>query len=175
MLNCNFIVISLANKNIKKICKSFAKKIGYYYLNTEEMIDYSLVDKKEMVEVCGIDYMKKEETKVIKSINEYENTVISMTYETYSNNISNINKENKVIFLNIIKKQLEEEYNILKEQLESQKTKSDKKSNLLSNLGISLIAFEERNKFLKKNCNIEVKCDISNIEETVNLICKNIK
>jgi shikimate kinase len=160
--------------NFKKICESFAKEIDFYYLNTEELIDYSLFDKKKMADICGVGYMERQEVNIIKSVNDYENTVISMTYETFSKNISNINKKNKVIYLNVTKKQLEEEFNKLKEQTESQKTVSAKKSSILSNLGISLIVFEERDKFLKKNCNIEVKCDIYNIKETVSSIYASI-
>lgn len=173
-LNCNYILVNIANIDIKKISLLLAEKLGYYYLNIEDLIDYSLFDKEKMADICGIDYMKTEERKVINSINSYERIVVSMNYETFSSNLENINKNNKIIYLNIEKKQLEAEFNRLKKSAEKLKSVSSKKSTIISNLSMALIVFEERDKFLKKNCDIEAKYVISNIEETVNSIYKTI-
>lgn len=173
--NYNYILVNIANIDVKKIALILTKKLGYYYLNTEELIDYKLFDKDKMAEVCGLDYMDKEQKKVIKSINSYEKTIISMNYETFSSNIQNIEQKSQVIYLEFSKKQLQEEYDRLKKVVDSQKTVSAKKSVALSNLSMGILVFEERDKFLKKNCKIAVKCDISNIDETVNSILTKIK
>jgi shikimate kinase len=166
---CNYILINLANINIKTLSLSLSEKLGYYYLNVEDLIDYSLFDKEKMIDVCGIDYMEREKKKVINSINGYEKSITSMNYETFSNNVENINKNNKIIYLNIDKNQLQEELNKLK-----QKRVTAKNSNMIANITKALIVFEEREKFIRKNCDIEVKYDISNIGETVNSIYKII-
>lgn len=168
MLNINFILVSLINLNLEKISIALAKKIKCFYLNMEELIDYSLVDKKRMEEVCGIDYMEKQEMKIVKSINDYENTVASMKYETFSKNFSHINKEkNKIIYLSI------SQANFDKYKTEFE-IKNDKDKFVSSDIEILSIAFKERDKFMKKNCNIEVKCDISNVKETVKLVYEKI-
>lgn len=172
--NYNYVLINIANINVKKFSLSLSEKLGYYYLNIEDLVDYSLFDKEKMVDICGINYMKKEEKKIINSINSYEKTIASMNYETFSNNVENINKNNKIIYLNIHKIQLEEELNKLEESVKKQKSVSSKKSIMISNFKKALIVFEERDKFIRKNCDIEVKYDISNIEEAVNSIYKTI-
>lgn len=172
----NFILITLADMEIKNISSLLAKKLEYYYLNTEELIDYELYDKKKMFEVCGVDYLNNQLKKILKTVNEFENSVISMSYTTYSNNYKIIDrKKSKIIYLETSKEQLENEYNKLKEKLEVQKSMSTRKTNLLSNLGIALMVFDERDKFLKKNCDFEVKYDISNMTDTVKEIMGKIE
>ena len=99
-----------------------------------------------------------------------------MSYTTYSNNYSIIDrKKTKIIYLDITKEQLENVYNKLKDQLEVQKSMSAKKTSLLSNLGIALMVFDERAKFLEKNCDFKVKYDIVNINNTVREIIEKIE
>ena len=57
ILKHNFILITLADLEIKRVSSLLAKQLEYYYLNTEELIDYELYDKKKMFEVCGVDYL----------------------------------------------------------------------------------------------------------------------
>lgn len=176
ILKHNFILITLADLEIKRVSSLLAKQLEYYYLNTEELIDYELYDKKKMFEVCGVDYLDNQIKKILKSINEFENSIISMSYTTYSNNYSIIDREKtKIIYLDITKEQLENVYNKLKDQLEVQKSMSAKKTSLLSNLGIALMVFDERAKFLEKNCDFKVKYDIVNINNTVREIIEKIE
>lgn len=176
ILKHNFILITLADLEIKRVSSLLAKQLEYYYLNTEELIDYELYDKKKMFEVCGVDYLDNQIKKILKSINEFENSIISMSYTTYSNNYSIIDrKKTKIIYLDITKEQLENVYNKLKDQLEVQKSMSAKKTSLLSNLGIALMVFDERAKFLEKNCDFKVKYDIVNINNTVREIIEKIE
>ncbi|MDD4110108.1 MAG: shikimate kinase [Clostridia bacterium] len=175
-LKSNFILITLVDMEIKNVSSLLSKKLEYYYLNTEELIDYELYDKKKMFDICGVDYLDNQLKKILKNINDFENSVISMSYTTYSNNFSIIDRnKSKVIYLKTTKKQLESEYNKVKENVEVQKNISTKNTTLLSNLGIALMVFNERDKFIRKNCDFEVNYDISNIEKTVKEIMEKIE
>lgn len=169
--NQNYILVSLMDINMEKISSQLAKKLNYYYLNIEELIDYQLIDKEKMIDVCGIEYTEKARNKVIKSINTYENSIISMNYETFSSYHSGINRNNKIIYLKVRKEQIKKEYDRLNKEIKTERMPKDK-SILVSNLGISLMVYEERDKFIRKNCDYEVKCDISNIEKTISEILK---
>lgn len=172
----NLIFVSLFNINIKKLFLLVSKKTELYYLNIEELIEYSLLDKSKMIDVCGIDYMEKEENKIVSSINQYENTIVSMDFETFSRNLKSIDRnKNRIVYLRTSKRQLEEEYIHLKKVVDNQKSMYTKKSVMLSNLGRSLIVFKERDELIKKNCDLLIKYDISNIKETANLIVEKIK
>lgn len=167
----NLVLVSLVDINIKRLFMAITNKTDLYYLNAEELIDYSLLDKDKMADVCGSEYMEKQEEKVVRSINQYENTIISMNYETLSRNLKSINKnKNSIIYLKISKEQLRDKFNQLEEEVSKQKTRHTKKSIMLSNLSRALLVFEEREKFIKKNCDFVVDYDISNIDKTANLI-----
>ncbi len=165
----NFIIISLADINIKKLSSLFANKIGFYYLNGEEMIDYSLEDKQKMIDVCGIDYVEEQTKKVIHSLNDYEKSVISINYENFSKYLRYLDRSKfKVIYLNIEREDLDKEYDKLLKTISKQKRQETKKKFLISKIGLALMVFEERDNFVRKNSDFEVKYDISNIDKTTN-------
>lgn len=174
-LKFNLILVSLFDSDIKKLSLLITSETDLYYLNVEELIDYSLPEKSKVVDICGIDYMEKQERKIVSSINQYENTLISMDYETFSRNLKNIDRnKNKIIYLQVSKNQINEKLESIK-LVSEPKNRYTKKSILSSKLSKTLLVFEERDKLIKKNCDLTFKYDIFNIEKTANLIVKMIK
>lgn len=174
MLKKNLILISLINDNIKELSLELAKKLNFFYLNTEDLIDYSLLDKEKMKNICGLKYLENKEKKIVESINSYEQTIVSMNHRTFIKNYSLIKKKNKIIYLQITKNDLEEKINTLKTKALNVSASSQIIASF-ANLNLDLIVFEERDKFFEKNCDFVVRYDISNIEETVNKILNTIK
>ena len=159
----NVLLVGLIEIDLKKIGLMLSQRLDFYYLNCEELISYSLFDKEKMEQVCGVDYLCREERKVVYGLNSFERTVISMTYETFSNNFDAISSSNLIVYL----RQTEGQFNKRIEDL----TKTGIEEEKLHNYEITRLVFTQRDNFLKKNCNIVAKYDISKLEQLI----KNIE
>ena len=162
----NVLLVGLVESDLKKIGLILAERLEFFYLNCEDMISYSLFDKIEMGKICGIEYQKEEERKVVLGLNSFERTIISMSYETFSNNFSAISSSNFIIYL----RQTQSVYNRRIENLKNSGIEMD----YLNNYEISKLVFNQRDNFLKKNCNLIVKYDISKLDKLINEIEYNI-
>ena len=155
----NVLLVGLIEEDLKKIGLLLAQRLEFFYLNSEEMISYSLFDKAKMEKVCGINYMKEEERKVVFGLNTFERTVLSMSYETFSNNFDAISSSNTIIYL----RQTEGQFNKRVEELLNSGIETEN----LHNYEISRLVFNQRDNFLKKNCNLIVKYDISKLDSLI--------
>ena len=144
----NILLIGLSYNNVQEMGTEFSNFANFYYLDVEALIDYAVMDRVKMKQVCGAKYLEEQESKVVASLQEYENTVISMKFSTMVKYFEFVNK------LNCIKVYL---------YLEKEDICALESKNKLNN-GLNDIVFEERNKFLKKNCDILFKCDINNMK-----------
>lgn len=155
----NVLLVGLVNRDVKEIAMKLAERIGFFYLNCEDMIVYSLLEPKKMEDVCGKEYLQKQEKLVVSSLNSYEKTVISMNYETFANNFDAISKSNLIVYLQQSKSAFS------KRLCEIKKIGTQQE---IGNLEISKIVFSEREKYLKKNCNVIYRYDILDLENSVN-------
>ena len=138
----NVFIIGCINEDLKIIGQELSNKLDYYYLNLENLIDYSLVNKLEMERVCGLDYLKNEEKKLVFSLNSYERTVVSISYETFTNNLEAISSSNLLVYLRQTKgKFIKRVENLKKSGIENEN---------LNNYVLDEIVFDERDKILKK-------------------------
>ena len=158
----NVLIVGLLEGDLKTIGLNLAERLDFFYLNSEDMISYSLYDKVEMGKVCGLKYQKEEERKVIFGLNSFERTVISMSYETFSNNIDSISSSNCIFYLrqtqNVFNKRLEE---IKKNCINDEK---------INKYEISQLVFKQRDNYLKKNCNFVIKYDITKLVKLIDEI-----
>ena len=162
LLMKNVVIIGFINEDMQKIGQELANKLDFYYLDIEKLIEYSLGNKLEMENVCGLEYLKNEEKKIVYSINSYERTVVSISYETFINNLDAISSSNVLIYLRQTKMQFSKRIKNLRE--------SGIENENLNNYLISEIAFEERDKLLKKNCNFAIRYDISKLNDLISNI-----
>lgn len=162
----NVLLVGLINEDLKKIGLALSCKLDYFYLNTEDMLSYSILDRIEMEKVCGADYLSNEEKKIIYNLNGYENTIISMTNETFSNNYDVISSSNNVIYLRLTQKQFEKRIDELE--------KSGIDDDFLNNYELTKIVFNERDKYLKKSSNATINYDIKKLDDVVNNLEKLI-
>ena len=164
----NIFLIGFIKEDLSIVGQALCEKLDFFYLNAEEMIEYSLVRKNhEIKEICGIDYLNQEEKKVIYSLNGFERTVVSMGYETFINNFEAISSSNVIIYLRQTKgKFLKRVENLIKSGIENDN---------LNNYLINEIVYDQRDKLLKKNCSLTIKYDISKLNEIISEIEKQLE
>ena len=133
-----------------------------FFLDVQDLINYSLIDPKNVELVCGIDYYEKEEKRISSSIKDYENTVISFPYNLLVkyNYEKNITSNALIIFIDINKKALEE---------------YSKSAKVQNNLLVEILAYEELTKVIKQRAEIIIPCNEYNVSSCVNEIKKAIK
>lgn len=151
-INKNVLVMGICYEFVQSFCADFANFSNLYYLDVESLIEYSVMDRIKMKDICGAEYVEEQEKKVVLTVADYENSAISMKFSTMLNNLKFIKTLDCVkVYVCLSKGQI---------------SQYEKGKEL--NVGLNEIVFEERNKFLKKNCDILFKCDINNIERSFN-------
>ena len=158
-INKNILIVGLSDDFTRLFSSLLADKLDFYYLDVENLLEYSIMDRLKMEEVCGVRYLDEQEKKVIKSINDYQNTIISMKLDLFVGHLKNILSSNILVYLKFQKDQLENLNKLLK-------------SKSMNEVVLNDLVFDERDKFLKKNCEIVVECDISNIDAGINDLIK---
>ncbi|MGN0748235.1 MAG: hypothetical protein ACI4L1_00935 [Christensenellales bacterium] len=163
----NVLLIGLINEDLKKIGLALSNELDFFYLNTEDLLTYSIIDKIEMERVCGADYLSNEEKKIIYNLNGFEKTLISMNNETFSNNIDVIISNNFIIiYLRLTQKKFEKRVKELKI--------SGMDGEFLNNYELTKIVFDERDKYLKKSSNLTIPYEISKLDELIKILAKII-
>lgn len=147
----NLIVVGLSNEFVRFISSRLAEKLNFYYLDVDNLLDYSLMDRIKMNEVCGAKYLDEQEKKVIKSLNDYEKTVMSIKIDTFIANLKFISSDNIKVYASFNKSNLKDVNQLLKPEFETE-------------IVLNELTFNEEDKFLKKNCDIVINCDINNID-----------
>lgn len=125
----NILIVSLDSKFCKDVARELANELDMFYADCKELIVYDLINPKEILEKCGFEYLKKREKSVIKNCAEYENTVISINFNLY--------KEYYKLFASTIIFYLELPKLKLKETTNK-------------------IAYQSRDEFLSKFCNVKL-------------------
>lgn len=145
------ILILCLNKEFGKALSSqLANILGMHYADCKEIIEYDLFDSGAILQKCGIEYLNKREKSVVKDISNYENSLIFVEYDIYKTNQKIFDKVHPQIYLRCSRRKLQ-------------------KDDVINDL-----AFEERDAFLKENCDLTV--DISGTSKSVvNKIIKEIK
>lgn len=161
----NVLLVGLIDRDVKEIALILSERINFFYLNCEDMIVYSLLEPKKMEAVCGKQYLDEQEKLVVSSLNSYENTLISMSYETFANNLSVISQSNLIVYLRLTELAFAKRF----EEIKKNGTQQE-----IEKLEISKIVFKERENFLKRNCKLTCKYDISKLENSIKLIQEKI-
>lgn len=79
------LFVSLANKFGSNITKLVADKLGMFFLNIEDFVEYNLFDSKKLLLRCGKSHFEKKEKESIRQCLEYDNTIYYCSYETLAN------------------------------------------------------------------------------------------
>lgn len=157
----NILFIGLDYEFAKKVANQVAERFDMFFLDVQDLIEYSLIDPQNVKLVCGMDYFEKEETRIALSVKNYENTVINFPYSLFlkENNSKVLKQDSLIIYLKLDKKSL----------LELNKNK--KESNILD---LEILTFSELNKIIKSKVNLVVNTDY-NVDLCVEKVLETIK
>ncbi|MDD4816200.1 MAG: hypothetical protein PHQ62_03595 [Clostridia bacterium] len=128
-----FLLIALANNFGSSVGELVADDAGFYFLNIDDYIEYSLLDGDKMLVKCGKDYYLKQELKSIVDCLGFEKTLYYCSYDVFINN-QNLFEDCQKIYIALSKKQL---------------GKINDKDFVINN-----IAFEDRDLALRKICKV---------------------
>ena len=160
-LKKNILIVGLSDDFVRLFSSALADRLDLYYLDIEKLLEYSIMDRLKMQQVCGVRYLDEQERKVIKSVNDYQNTVISIKLDLFAQHLENILNSSFLVYLKFEKSEIKKLNELLK-------------SKSLNEVVLNDLVFEERDKFLKKNCDIVLNCDILNIESGIDKLIKKI-
>lgn len=158
-MKLNILVVGLNYDFSKSVAKELSNYFDMFFLDTDDLIEYSLMDVKKMQIVCGIEYFEKEKNKIIKSLNQYENTIINMHHKMFlEGDTSTVVGTNAlIIYIGMNKALLHEE---------NQKN---------GNLTVETIAYAELDNLLKLKSNISVNCDSLSVDSALKKILLKLK
>ena len=153
-MNKNIIIIGIDYKYNLNIAQLLLENVDMYFLDVEELVNYSLFSKSEMLKKCGIEYLIEQETSVVKSCADYENTIMCMPYSYFfrNNMYTNFLENSYIIYLHFSKEALL------------------KKKNLSKTFNTDMIVFEERDENLNKVCNKRINVSNKKNETIINEI-----
>ena len=145
-----FLIVGLVDDFIDQLSADLAYDNNLYYLNVENLINYSILEKQKLIDTCGVEYFKKQEEKIISSLKDYENIIACIKYSTFVEYCDKLRGIFNIVYFEIDEKNIKEN-----------------KRNKLATENLNRIAFAERDKFLKNNCDITLKCDINNMKQNL--------
>lgn len=151
----NITIIALNGEFKKDIAKKLADKLGMFFVDVNEMINYDLLNINHVISVAGIDYYNKVESKTVKSISTFENSLITIDNDTFFNNDNYKYLKNTSIFI-----YLRLDFENYKTLLNKEKDKNKKYEKKLNEK-----LFNERDALMLNLCDININ---------VNLQWKNI-
>lgn len=142
-METKIIVIGLNYNFNKNLAKAIADNLNWYFLDIVDAVNYNLQDRYKMAEKCGIEYMQKQENSVIRSLVDYEKTVINFSFNYfYRADMYKLFLNNShIVYVRFSEQTL---------QTISDKREEDDKYT------IDLISFCDRDKILKKICNLTI-------------------
>ncbi|NCB48427.1 MAG: hypothetical protein EOM55_02205 [Clostridia bacterium] len=152
-MKTNIVLVSLCNEMSKFVSKRLAKKMEMYFLDTEELLKYNLQNEKDIKNLCGEKYLDSLKNKVLSSVFDYDNSLIYLPFALFleNDNAKKLKKNSNIVFLALEKK----DYKSL--LLGGKEVLSDEKK-------VEFLAFDIRNEFCKKNCDLCVKLSSTNFE-----------
>lgn len=152
-LKTNIVLVSLCNDMTKYVSKRLAKKMEMYYLDTDELLKYSLQNEGDIKNLCGEQYLIDLKKKVLSNIFDYDSSLIYLPFALFIENdfAKKLKKNSNIVYLSLEK----EDY---KSILTGGKKKLSKDKN------VEFIAYDIRNEFCNKNCDVCVKLSSPSFE-----------
>lgn len=152
----NILLVGLDYEFVKLVGQEIAISHNMHFLDTNDLIEYSLINSQNVKEVCGVEYFEREQKKTIFSMLEYENIVVNFPYSLILNEeYYSAFKKNVIIFIDLNKETLEKLNNLRNDD---------------NNLIVEILAFEELKKALKNKAH----CVVSVNNEDIKNCVKNI-
>ncbi len=155
----NILLVGLHYEFTGQVAKDLSNKFDMFFLDVNQLIEYSLIDTKNIQLICGKDYFENQKKQVILSVKQYENTIINFPYSVYleDNMVKEMSENAFVIYLKLTKSQIKK---LNKENGE---------------FNIEELAFAEISKLLEKKSDLSIKCADLSVENAINSIIDAMK
>jgi len=148
-LKTNIVVLSTAEKYIKKFATQLAMVLDMYVIDVQELLDYDFSCVIDKINEAGEEYLKKVINKKINAVSNYENSVIILpTQSIFDNDNIDLFKKNSLIV-----------------NVEFRESAIKK---------IIHIADDERKKMYASVANITINCTQMNIKQAVSSAAEQI-
>lgn len=159
-MKSNILIVGLVDEFNKNIAYEVSNRLGVYFLDIKDLIEYEITDRQNMIDLCGIEYLEKQEYKIIQSVTGFENTIITISNDIFTKwEAYNIFKDSCIIlYLRLEENEINEYF-----------TKAGNKFNL------NQIVFKDRDEFLSDHSQITINAKINSEEKTIKDIIKQVE
>ncbi len=161
-MKTNLCIVSLSSLLTKTIAKCLSERLGMFYVDVNEMLQFELVDIVDAQQRTSVEYIEKVKTKQVKNLASFENTLISIDVSTFlqKDNAKNIDKGAYIIFLNVPQTSLKK---LLKKEGKDQ-----------SDEYVQMLVYNERTQFCQNICDFEIEVSSLNKKNIVSQIVKDL-
>ncbi len=159
VLKSNICLIGLAKSYTKNVAKHLSEKLGMYFGDLEDLMQFDLIDIESAKNICGADYINKVEESKMKMLSSFENTLFTLNYDLLNleKNLKIVKSKSIVIFLLLNKKNA---------------TNKLKRAGVKNNdLLLQLDMLETRSKLCEKIADLVIDCN----DLTMNKVLSKIK
>lgn len=129
----NIVLLCLDHNFCKSVARELSSRLGMFFSDCKDLIEYDLMDSQAILANCGIAYLKEREKSAIKNMLNFSNSVLSCDYDIFKHNRRCFTKKTFLVFLRLPQKCL------------------DKKEM------INDIAFASHEKYLLENADVSVE------------------
>lgn len=159
-MKSNILIVGLIDEFNKNIAYEVSNRLGVYFLDIKDLIEYEITDRQNMIDLCGIEYLEKQEYKIINSVTGFENTIITISNEIFTKwDAYNIFNDSCIIlYLRLSENEINEYF-----------TANGNKFNL------NQIVFKDRDDYLTSNSKITINVKINSPEKAIKDIIKQIE
>ena len=158
-MKTNICVIGLVKGYTKNIAKKLSDKLGMFFGDLDDLLEFELIDIDGAKNICGQDYINKVEQNKMKMLLSFENTLSTFNYSLLNNNknLDTIKNKSLIIYLSLNEKNAKNK--LIRNGI--------KKDDLLLQLDMLV----ERDKLCKKYADIVIDAN----DLTISKVISNIK
>ena len=159
-MKSNILIVGLIDEFNKNIAYEISNRLGVYFLDIKDLIEYEIADRQNMIDLCGVEYLEKQEYKIIKGVTGFENTIITISNEIFTKwDAYNIFNDSCIILYLRLEENEINEYFITAE----------------NKFNLNRIVFKDRDDYLASHSTITINARIDSPEKAVKDIIKQIE
>ena len=149
-LGTSILITSLNDQAGSALAQKLSQLLGLHFASCKDIVEYDLFDSDAILTKCGVQYFEQREKSALSDISSYENSVIYIDYDLIKNNLAIFDQIHPRIFLNFPKRKLSKD------------------------AVLNIIAFEERNAYLREICDLTVDVNGDN-KSSLSKLVKDIR
>ena len=58
-MKSNILIVGLIDEFNKNIAYEISNRLGVYFWDIKELIEYEIADRENMIDICGVEYLEK--------------------------------------------------------------------------------------------------------------------